>query len=502
MRRLLPFLLPAVLLTGCSPSDQPADRTGRGILVLAIDGLRADHVSALGYELDTTPALDALAAEGVIFSQAFSTSPQLLPAHVPLVTGCDPNVARRRYLKDEFAASVEERWRIPDKVPHLAVELLVGGFATGAFVDHTNLAPAFGFDPGFQRYVVSDTREFVLMEEAGVTAVSDRFLQWVRSLDRRTPWFAYVHLHDLERMWRYPDPRWESGYFQPDPEKDDIPPVGAGDSVFFAVPRSRWRGGPRTVGEYVARYDGHLRGLDAELARVFQSLRVLGRYDNTTIVVVGTHGVQFGEAGLYLTSGRHSLADVHVPWILRSPAVPPERRGGRIDHVASLLDVAPTLLEISRVPVPRGMHGVSQLSVIRDADAAPVRDYAFSTCGLQVGGAAFGPRWVYEVTLPGIVRGMEGDRALRRSWFGDDLDHSGVTREIFYDRFATPFPPLSSSGGARPPEADAMRNAAASWEDNLDRTRKVLQGGTLMHDPTSPEMVAELQALGFLGDDV
>lgn len=470
--------------------------TGRGVLVIAVDGLRADHLSCYGYDRETTPALDALAGEGVRFAQTFSAAPLRLPAHVPLLTGCDPNVARRRYLRDELAASVEERWLVPDKVPHLAIEMLVGGFATGAFVDHDDLGPEFGFEPGFQRFIVSDTSPTAPRREYGVEAVTDRFLQWMRSLDDSKPWFAYVHLHDLERIWSAPDPSWES-YFSPREGLEVLPPVGNTDDVFFAIPRSRWRGGSRSLGYYEAMYDGHLRRLDGALERLFSTLKVQERYENTTIVVVGTHGVQFGEAGLYLTSGRYSTADVQVPWIVRSPVIPDERRGAVVNDVASLLDVPPTLLAITRLGQSSGMHGVSQLGSILSPNAAPARDYAFSSCGVMERGAVFANDWTLEYIQPDKV----GTDNLRRTWFGDDRPHSDEGREIFYDRRRLAYPPLFGPTPSPPPGADDMRGAAASWEHNVGRARIALQGGTMLFDPIDPKEIAELQALGFLGDD-
>src|SRR4029453_3282621 len=117
----------------------------------------------------------------------------------------------------------------------------------------------------------------------------------------------------------------------------------------------------RTLGDYEATYDGNVRRLDQALQQLFNNLRLQGRYENTTIVVVGTYGVQFGEAGLFLTSGRYSVAGVRVPWIMRLPTLPEERRGGEVAGIASSLDLAPTLLETVHVQRPRGMHGVSQL---------------------------------------------------------------------------------------------------------------------------------------------
>jgi len=481
---------------GCGP-NVGSGMTGRGVIVIAIDGLRADHVGCYGYDRETTPALDALFADGVRFDQVIATAPTMLPSHVSILTGCDPNVARRTQLLNEREASVEERWHVPTEVPHLAVEMLVRGFETGAFLDHDHLSERFGFAPGFQHVESTDEERYTPSDEFGLAVGVERFRQWMRSNERSKPFFAYLHAHDLERVWRRPDPAWD-GHFPPRPELDFVPPVGNTDDVYFAIPRSRWRGGVHTLGYYESLYDGHLRKLDEEIEQLIRMLKVEKRYDNTTIVVIGTHGVQFGEAGMLLASGRYSTADVGVPWIISSPAIPPERKGSVVEGVASLLDVAPTLISILRSEKPRGMHGVSQLDAIVGDAPRSAREFAFTSCGEQGGGAVFGDRWTLEKSELG---GREG----RRSWFGDQRDHSGADF-LFYDRSATPFPPLFVGGAqvASPPAetARALEAAGATWDFNMKRTRRVLQGGTLLLPRRDDETIAELQKLGYLGDDL
>ncbi|MFT5463442.1 MAG: hypothetical protein ACI8QS_002328, partial [Planctomycetota bacterium] len=141
-------------LAGCVGSNRTGGATAPGLLVVAVDGLRADHLGIYGYDRETSPNLDSLSTDGVVFGQAFSSSPRLLPAHVSLLTGCQPWVARR-YLPTERDVSFERRWRLPVKVPHFAVDLLSKGWATAAFVDHSEVAPIYGFRTGFQLFVDS-----------------------------------------------------------------------------------------------------------------------------------------------------------------------------------------------------------------------------------------------------------------------------------------------------------------------------------------------------------
>jgi hypothetical protein len=324
----------------------------------------------------------------------------------------------------------------------------------------------------------------------------DHFLQWLRALEPGRSWFAYLHLHQLERFWSDP-PREGEGFFQPRPELDRVPPVGNTDSVFFAVPRSRWRSGARTLGHYEAAYDDEIRRVDGELGRLLASLRRIGRYDSATIHVVGTYGVQFGEAGLVLRAGRYSRADLLVPWILRPRADLPAARGRTVREIASLLDLAPTLLELEGVPVPVGMHGLSQAAVARDP-AAPgaERRFVFASCGLQEGCAVLGERYALEYFFP---RGS-ADAQLRRSWLGERSELALQPRQCFYDRQAMPYPPLDGEGRFGPDEEfAAFRAAALEWLRDFNNARLFLQAppGRSSLDEAA---IRRLREKGLVGD--
>src|SRR6185503_10829414 len=99
-----------------------------------------------------------------------------------------------------------------------------------------------------------------------------------------------------------------------------------------------------------AAYDDQIREVDAEIGRLCASLRRLGRYDSTALHVLGSFGMQLGEAGLILSSGRYSMADLGVPWIVHPRAS--ASRGRVVPGLVSTLDVAPTLLALERLAVP------------------------------------------------------------------------------------------------------------------------------------------------------
>jgi len=454
---------------------RPSTGVAPGVLLVVVDGLRADHLSAYGYDRETTPVLRELAREGLHFEQVFASAPLLIPAHVALLTGCEPDVARR-FLAPEFEGANERRWAIPPRAPRLAVEYLTAGYATAAFLDHELLSEAYGIGLGFQHFEFLDPATAEHWEGPQSTRVVDHFLKWLGTVPPSRPWFAYVHLNQLERFWSEPGVG-SDGFFQPRPELAHIPPVANTDSVFFAVPRSRWRSGVRTLGQYEAAYDDEIRRVDAEIGRLCATLRRQGRFATTSLAVLGAFGLQFGEAGMILASGRYSMADLAVPWILHPRAglrterdAPP---GQSVPGLVSTLDVAPTLLALEGLLVPRPMSGLSQAAAVR-APGAPAaeRAFVFASCGLQEGCAVIGARHALEYFAPHGT----SDAQLRRSWTGEWSEPPLQPSLFFYDRIRFPHPPLDGDELTREPELATYRAAVVEWLRAMKEKRLSMQG--------------------------
>ncbi len=458
-------LLLVPLLFACAPTPG-ADRAGHGVLLIAVDALRADHLPSGGYDRRTMPRVEQLISEGAYFEHTFAAAPQRIPSHAALLSGSDPNLARRK-APQWLEASLEQPWYLPPAVPRLGVEFLVGGAATAAFVDHADVSAAYGFAAGFQTFEGPPQGADA---SHGAERLVTRTLNWVRTLGRDRDWFAYVHFADLDRTWRTPDPRWDT-YFEPRPELDAVPPVGTSEPSLFAIPPARFFGGVLTLGQYEARYDGALRRLDTELHRLLEELDAAGRLEHTTIALVGTFGVQFGEAGLMLDAGRLSLADLAVPFVLRpAPARFGAFDGRRIGGIASLMDVAPTLIDAAGLTVPRTMQGLTLWPAARDNAPSP-RRHAFASCGIQSGYAAFNATQAIEVLLFG-----EGARAsLVSGWFGDLERRSNWTEERLYDWRADPFPPLAAPPGLTLSETAELKAAAVAWVETVEKLRRAVQ---------------------------
>ncbi len=467
------------------------------MLLIAIDALRYDHTSFSNYDRVTTPKLEALfQRQGVIFTDAWSPAPRLLPAHIALLTGCDPSVAREPEieLSDGTRQAPLIDWRVPATVPTLAEEFLGQGWHTAAFVDDPALQDRRGVDRGFRDFQAvgpwTDNAQFL-------RGVGQRFFDWLDALDEDENWFAYVHFNDLESMWsvrwnRHAPELMES--FEPRPELDYVPPVAARRPAFFALPLTRVRAGAQALGEYEADYDTALQWLDTNLRRLITMLGDRDRLGDTTIVITGTYGLSFGESGLVLDSGTLSPVDLHVPLLLR-----PARRlglagGQRIDQLVSLTDVAPTLLALHGIKPPRGMHGINLVPLLRGT--APLeRDRLYAGYGLVDGFSVITEEQQYTFWNP---RSQGGGSALALSWYGDSGQEGGS--RFLFDRRKPAREWLASelegdTQGAAELQADGER-----WSALMESVRQVLHPTSWNREARGTAVIDDLRRRGLIGD--
>ena len=282
----------------------------RNVLLISIDTLRADHVGAYGFPRPTTPNIDAVAREGVLFKNVHTPVPMTLPAHVSMLTGTLPPT---HGLRDNLAN------RLPDASLTLAEMLKPRGFTTGAIVSTFVLDRRFGTSQGLDTY--DDRFQAVhkigdLSERKGEeTARHAR--DWLDE-HKAQPFFLFVHFYDPHDPYEPPEP--------------------------FA---SRWREHP---------YEGEIAFADHCVGQVLEKLRQLGLYENTLIVITGDHGEMLGEHGelnhgFFIYEGA-----LRVPLVVRVPGAAAAAR--QVDAPVSLIDVAPTIVSLVGAPVPKEVQGV------------------------------------------------------------------------------------------------------------------------------------------------
>lgn len=310
------WILAAFLCAACSPGEERPS-----VLLISVDTLRRDHVSAYGYPRRTTPFLDRIAREGALFQRALSTSNWTLPAHMSLLTGLSPS---RHGVEDE-------RDRLPGRFRTLAEDFRDEGYRTAGFASHIYLDGSYGFARGFETWEVDADQR--------ASRVSERATAWLER-EGAEPFFLFLHYFDPH--WDYDPPaRYRHRFGSPPREAGRLARLNP-----YRDPRTTL--GPTLLEDVTALYDGEVAYTDAAVGRVLRWLGDEGRLDDVVVAVVSDHGEEFGDHGGF-GHGTHLHGEVtRVPFLLRFPgAVAPGRRPS---EVVSLLDLPATLLELAGLP--------------------------------------------------------------------------------------------------------------------------------------------------------
>jgi arylsulfatase A-like enzyme len=327
---------------GARGPERPPD-----VLLLVVDTLRADRLGALGYGKPTTPGLDALAAEGVLFRNAVAPSTWTKPSMSALFAGRYPSelgLAGPATSELEKATAV-----LPESVELLAERFARGGYRTAAVLQQVHLAPRWGFARGFE--------EFARRQEWDAFGLNARARQLLDAKDPR-PLFLWVHYFDVHWPYVKQPARLPKDLFGP--RQLAIP---ARMSMKEFVARMRERPDPGTVARLANRYDAEVRYVDDAMAALVEHLRASGRLDHTVVVVTADHGEQFLEHGEFGHGNLPYDEEARVPLVVRAPERFGFRPGERVTP-ASLLDLAPTLAELAGLPPDREARGESLVPVL------------------------------------------------------------------------------------------------------------------------------------------
>lgn len=292
------------------------------IILVSIDCLRADHLSAYGYDKPTTPRIDAFARDAVLFENVVAASSYTLPTHASMLTGLPPAL---------HGATV--RRAISPSAPYVPESLLRAGYRVNAVVSAAFLSQAYGFHRGFHTYRLTSGR---------AAAVVDRALGLLDEGEGQAQFF-FLHLYDVHAPYAAP--------------ADFIHRFGDGETDVTDVLRRMSQQGPppsdAEIERVIALYDAEVAYVDRELGRFFDELKSRGLYDTSVIILTSDHGEAFQEHGAW-EHGRATALDepglyeeiVHIPLIVKWPG---ETMGTRVGNVVSQMDVAATILEAAGI---------------------------------------------------------------------------------------------------------------------------------------------------------
>lgn len=309
----------------------PPGRSGLNVIMISIDTLRADHLGCYGYERDTSPNIDALAADGVLFANTYASSPWTLPSHVALFTG-QHGVHHQVYHKDE---------RMDPDMTTLAEAFAAQRYACAAFTGGGFVSPVYGFSQGFDTYDVTAGGVF---HQDSAERVFQAASDWLDRFSDRD-FFLFLHTYQTHSPYACPPP-YKVMYLNDDSlfgHVDLLQHLGGKENIFRSLPELERH-------NIIDLYDGEIRYTDEKLiGPLLAKLKESGLYERTLIVFLSDHGEEFYDHGGW--GHGHSLYDesLKVPLIFKFPNS--VHQAVKRDAIVSLVDVMPTIAEVMGLQV-------------------------------------------------------------------------------------------------------------------------------------------------------
>ncbi len=341
-----------------SGPERPAEYacTGCNIVIITVDTLRADHVSASGYFEETTPAIDSAASRGIYFSNAFSQIPHTPPSHWSMFTGLYPNIHLSYTPEDNGSGLLS----LPD--------ILSGnGYVTAAFTSSHVLS---GFSSKFDYFNgrTGNERNWSPVRRPSLETAEDSVSWLSNHSDER--FFLWVHYYDPHSPYEPPE---EHDIF------DYAYSFAYSDSSYDNTGISR----RRTMREEIAKYDGEVNFADSSVGMVIEALGNLQIENNTVVIIMSDHGECFGEHNFTDFGYSDDRAcvfhgktlydqEVHIPIVMVNPMS--DYTGAVIGNLIESVDIFPTILGMVGLQPPES-NGESLVPLI--VNGTRKKDYVF-----------------------------------------------------------------------------------------------------------------------------
>jgi choline-sulfatase len=453
------------------------------VFLITIDTLRPDHVGCYGYKQVETPGLDALAVDGVRFTQAFTHSPITNTSHITILTGLLPSV----HGVTDFG--------IPLSPQHVtAAELLKKhGYKTAAFIgavilDSNTLAP--GLDRGFDFYdnfPKDDSKDANGKNKPRWGRVERRGMEVVTHAEnwfekhRTGPHFVWVHLYDPHDPYEPPAPFSEK-------YKDHL-------------------------------YDGEIAYADSALAHWIGFLKKAGVYDNAIIIVAGDHGEGLGEHG----EETHGLflydSTLHIPLIIKVPLKLPDaiKAGTAVDSEVRTTDILPTILSAARLDAPAELNGESLLPLIAEKKKGQVpsnrtlfgeTDYPLRWGWASLRALRTADAKLIDAPRPEMYDLQADPKEIKNLYAVDTTKVTAMETELALWKAKLPAAATEASAGQKLPDPkdkvgvqNLLHNAMLASDDNRSKDARQFLEKALQLDPASPTALRQLGELELADGD-
>lgn len=319
----------ALTWAGCGPGTTYSTEI-RHVLLISMDTTRADVLGCYGFKHDTTPSIDALAREGILFENTYAPTPLTLPSHSTLLTGTIPPF---------HGAHDNQTYRCDESNVTLAEILKENGFTTGAIVGSIVLDGKYGLDQGFDYYDDDFQEERNIHNPERLAEETKRIAsKWLEE-HKEEKIFLFLHFFDPHRAYLAPEPFLKK--FLDDPPPDQL-------SAEFQT----------------SLYAGEVAYTDHCIKGIIDKLKDLGLYESTLIIITADHGEMLYEHneeshGYFIYQG-----SMRIPLVFKVPGVSTPRR---VKKTVGLVDVAPTVCSLLDLKGPFEFQGVDISSYLLQA---------------------------------------------------------------------------------------------------------------------------------------
>ena len=323
---------------------------GPDIVLITIDTLRADHLGCYGYGRNTSPEIDSLARQSVLFQTAITPRTKTSPAVASILTGQYPHTHE-----------VRTNWvPLPKKAITLQEILRDKNYATAAVLGNYILKREHsGLSPGFELYDdrMPDKELNRNYYEKNAEQINRAALNWLKE-NHKKKFFLWMHYQDPHGPYTAPR-KYQDTFSHHNNEYIPIEKV----REYQRLPWIEEEDGKVDAASYRDAYDAEILYCDESVGKLVAGLSELGLED-TVIILAADHGESLGEHDYYFGHGNFVYeACSRVPLIIYAPSI--IKNPGRIEEQVNLMNIAPTIMDLAGIPIPTGMEGRSLLPMIK-----------------------------------------------------------------------------------------------------------------------------------------
>ncbi|KYH42338.1 MAG: hypothetical protein AYL33_003020 [Candidatus Bathyarchaeota archaeon B63] len=324
------------------------------VILLVIDTLRADHLGCYGYHRETSPCIDRIAEEGVLFEYAYPTDVPTQPSFTSMFTGL-------RGIETGIVSHSQSEV-LSEDIPCFPEILSQKGIATAAV--STLYMMRRWFARGFRYYMNPVAGIRMKLQQVDAEEINGAALQWIRE-NHDKDFFMFIHYWDPHSLYLPPEPYRRLFYDgdECDPENHSLDEAKSQPTWPFTKRHlDAIKKGLTDIEYVIAQYDGEIRYSDDNVADLVGLLEELGIYDETALIITSDHGESLGEHNFYFDHCEVYETTVRVPLIMRYPAMIP--KGRRVKGlVQSTISLMPTILGLFGIKPPAGLEGKSLIGL-------------------------------------------------------------------------------------------------------------------------------------------